>query len=76
VIWLDKCIWETERKGRAWIIRRTDEKQCSTYIRSVYRSERFTVMIWGVIGWDYKSPLIFLEKLPGRKGVYLKAYLQ
>jgi hypothetical protein len=33
-------------------------------------------MIWGAIGWDYKSPLIFLEKLPGRKGVCSKAYLQ
>jgi hypothetical protein len=34
------------------------------------------VMIWGVIGWDYKSPLIFLKKLPDRKGVYSKAYLE
>jgi transposase len=33
-------------------------------------------MIWGAIGWDYKSPLVFLEKLPGRKGVCSKAYLQ
>ena len=33
-------------------------------------------MIWGAIGWDYKSPLVFLEKLSGRKGVYSKAYLQ
>jgi transposase len=33
-------------------------------------------MIWGAIGWDWKSPLIFLEKLPERKGVCSKAYLQ
>jgi hypothetical protein len=33
-------------------------------------------MIWGAIGWDYKSPLVFLEKLPGRKGVCSKAYLE
>jgi hypothetical protein len=33
-------------------------------------------MIWGAIGWDYKSPLIFLEKLPDRKGIYSKAYLE
>jgi hypothetical protein len=76
VIWSDECTWETGRKGRAWITRRTDEKRCSTCIRSVYRSGRFTVMIWGAIGWDYKSPLVFLEKLPGRKGVCSKAYLQ
>ena len=33
-------------------------------------------MIWGAIGWDYKSPLIFLEKLPGWKGVCSKVYLE
>ena len=33
-------------------------------------------MIWGAIGWDYKSPLVFMEKLPSRKGIYSKAYLQ
>jgi hypothetical protein len=33
-------------------------------------------MIWGAIGWDYKSPLVFLEKLPGRKGVCSKVYLE
>jgi hypothetical protein len=75
VIWLDECIWETERKGRAWIICWMDEKRCPTYIWLVYRLGRFTIMIWGAIGWDYKSLLVFLEKLPGRKGVCLKAYL-
>jgi hypothetical protein len=33
-------------------------------------------MIWGAIRWDYKSLLMFLEKLLGRKGVYSKAYLE
>jgi len=33
-------------------------------------------MIWGAIGWNYKSLLVFLEKLPERKGIYSKAYLQ
>jgi hypothetical protein len=32
-------------------------------------------MIWGAIGWDYKSPLVFMEKLEGRKGICSKAYL-
>jgi hypothetical protein len=32
-------------------------------------------MIWGAIGWDYKSPLVFLEKEPGNKGITSKAYL-
>jgi hypothetical protein len=33
-------------------------------------------MIWGGLGWDYKSKLVFMEKLPNRKGICSKAYLQ
>ena len=53
-----------------------DEKRCTNCIRSVYRSGRLTVMIWGALGWDYKSKLVFVEKLLERKGVCSKAYLQ
>jgi hypothetical protein len=35
-----------------------------------------SVMIWGAISWDYKSELVFIEKLPERRGIYSKAYLQ
>lgn len=28
------------------------------------------------MGWDYKSLLVFLKKLPSRKGVCSKAYLE
>jgi hypothetical protein len=31
-------------------------------------------MIWGAIGWDYKSPLVFLEREEGAKGVNSRAY--
>jgi transposase len=33
-------------------------------------------MIWGAIGWNWKSPLVILEKLSGRRGICSKAYLQ
>jgi len=33
-------------------------------------------MIWGAMGWDYKSKLVFMEKLPNHKGICSKAYLQ
>jgi hypothetical protein len=35
-----------------------------------------SAMIWGAIGWDYKSELIIIEKLPERKGICSKAYLR
>ena len=53
-----------------------DEKRCTDCMQSVYRLGRFSVMIWGAIGWDYKSELVFLEKLLDRKGICSKAYLQ
>ncbi|PVH67976.1 hypothetical protein DL98DRAFT_442307 [Cadophora sp. DSE1049] len=31
-------------------------------------------MIWGAIGWDWKSPLVFLTKKEGRKGICSTAY--
>jgi hypothetical protein len=31
-------------------------------------------MIWGAISWDYKSPLVFLEKEEEAKGVNSRAY--
>jgi hypothetical protein len=33
-------------------------------------------MIWGAINWDYKSELVFIEKLPEHKGICSKVYLQ
>ena len=33
------------------------------------------MMVWAVISWDWKSPLVFLVKEPGRKGIYSQAYL-
>jgi hypothetical protein len=29
-------------------------------------------MVWGAIGWDWKSPLIFLEKEEGIRGFVAK----
>ena len=51
-----------------------DEKRCQSCIRSTYRSGRVTVMIWGAISWDWKSPLMFLEKEKGAKGVNSRVY--
>jgi hypothetical protein len=44
-------------------------------IKSVYRSGRTSIMIWGAISWDWKSPLVFLEKEEHMKGICGHAYL-
>jgi hypothetical protein len=56
------------------VTRRVDEKRCLDYIKSVYRSGRVSVIIWGAIGWDYKSPLVFLEKEEDARGVNSRVY--
>lgn len=76
VIWSDECTFELGKKGRVWVTRRIDEKRCSDCIKSVYRSGRVTLMIWGAIGWDWKSPLVFLEKEEDSRGVNSRTYLQ
>ncbi len=58
------------------MIRRPEERNCQDCIQSVYRSGRVSVMVWGAMGWDWKSPLIFLEKEEGMRGIYSKAYLR
>lgn len=55
--------------------RRPDEKCCPTCIKSIYRSRRVSVMVWGAIGWDWKSLLVFLVKELGKKGICSTAYL-
>ena len=52
VLWSDEATFETGKRGRIWVTRRTDEKRCPDCIKSVYRSGRVSVMIWGAIGWD------------------------
>ena len=75
VIWSDEATFETGKCGRIWVTRHIDEKRCMNCIWSIYRSGRVLVMIWGGLGWDYKSKLVFMEKLPNRKGICSKAYL-
>ena len=50
VVWSDEATFEARKCGRIWVTRRVDEKRCTSCIRSVYRSGRFSVMIWGAIG--------------------------
>jgi transposase len=76
VFWSDESTFETGKRGKIYVTRRPEEKNCQSCIQSVYRSGRVSVMVWGCIGWDFKSPLIFLEREEGRKGICSTAYLK
>ena len=32
-------------------------------------------MVWGGLGWDYKTPLVFLIREEGKRGIYSTIYL-
>lgn len=33
-------------------------------------------MVWGAVGWDDKSLLVFLEGIEGKRGIWSMAYLE
>lgn len=76
VIWTDECIFESGRRGRIWITRRAGERWHDDCVQSIYRSGRSSFMVWGAIGWNYKSPLVFLERTEGAKGINSKVYTE
>jgi hypothetical protein len=75
VLWSDEAIFETGKRGKIYVTRRLDKKNCQTCIQLVYRSGRVSVMVWGAIGWDWKSLLVFLVKEEGKEGICSGAYL-
>ena len=52
-----------------------NKKKCNICIKPACRIDRTNVMIWGGIGWNYKSPSVFLEKEDYIKWKYNYAYL-
>jgi hypothetical protein len=69
---IPRCQYFPDWEERASICNGTiggpDEERNNTCINRVYKSGRTSVMIWGAIGWDYKSPLGFLDKEEYIKG--------
>ena len=74
VIWTDECSFETGKRGRIWVTRLASERYCQDCMRSVYRSGHVSFMVFGGIGFDYKSPLVFMSKTEGNKGINSKNY--
>ena len=58
------------------MIRQPEEKNYQTCIQLVYRSGRVSIVVWGALGWNFKSPLVFLTKEEGMRGICSAAYLR
>ncbi len=69
ILWSDECSFETGERGRLYVTRSKREKWHQDCIQSVYRSGRKSFMVWGAIGWGFKSPLVFLIREHGKRGI-------
>ena len=69
VIWSDECSFVTGERGRLYVTRRVHEKFHPSCLQSIYRSGRTSFMVWGAIGWGWKSKLVFLERRHGKRGI-------
>jgi hypothetical protein len=66
----------TGERGRLYITRRVWEKLHPDCIQSVYRSGRTSFMVWGAIGWGWKSKLVFLGGRHGGGGINSRDYAE
>jgi len=76
VIWSDEATFMTGERGRLYITRRVWEKSHPDCIQSVYRLGRTSFMVWGAIGWGWKSKLVFLERRHGKRGINSRDYAE
>ena len=49
VVWSDEATFKTGKRGKIYVTRRPEEKNCQTCIQSVYRSGRVSVIVWAAI---------------------------
>jgi transposase len=73
-IWTDECSFTTTLQGRQPVLRQPGERLQADTTQWRHRSGRLSIMVWGALGYDFKSELVIIERIPGRKGMGAKAY--
>jgi len=76
VVWSDECSFELGKGGTEWVTHTQGERFCLDCIQFRFRSGSSKVMIWGAIGYGWKSDLVFLEGHGPRGGVTIEDYRQ
>jgi hypothetical protein len=61
VLWSDESTFYTGKQRKAMVIRTRNERYCSYTCQNRYRSGRTSFSIWAAVGWNYKSPIVFLS---------------
>ena len=64
----DESTFYTGKYKKDQILRKADERYCLDCIQTHFRSGRTSFLVWGMVGWGYKSKLVFLQNLSGARG--------
>ncbi len=74
VVWSNKCFFMTKKRERLFVTRRSHKRYHESCIKSIYRSDRTSFMIWETIEWEYKFKLFFLQKMSSDRDINFKTY--
>lgn len=67
----DESSFDTSKRGSTWVTRLSGERHHDHCLQHTFHSGRGSVMVWGAISYDWKSPLVVL-KGTGKRGVTAK----
>jgi hypothetical protein len=71
----DECSFDTSARGTTWVTRLRHERYHDHCTDHDFQSGRASVMVWGAISYNWKSPLIFLDGTE-KRGVQASDYLE
>ena len=74
-VYSDESIFDTSKRGSTWVTRLPYERYHDDCMQHTFHSGHGSVMAWGAISHNWKSPLILLEGT-GAKGVTAVDYME
>jgi hypothetical protein len=75
-MYLDECSFDTLACGTTWVTRLRHERYRGHCIDHDFQSSRASVMVWGAISYNWKSPLIFFGRYRDQASDYLEQVLE
>ena len=73
-MWSDECSFDMSRGITKWVICTKRKHYHSACCKSVFKSNLISIPIWGAIGYNWKSPLVFLEGHGKRGRITMEDY--
>ncbi len=73
-MWSDECSFNTFRDITKWVICTKEERYHSACCESVFKSNSTSIPIWGAIGYNWKSSLMFLKEHEKKREITMKNY--